>query len=192
MIVKLCGQPVDFLIGPVVEKIGLGQLWEDSLHRSDVLDGALFDTMAVIRREAGESLLEGMDVEESDRKGADATTGASESAGNFAEQGGGCPLEPVVSFLIERTRVGQSWNCHGRSFLFDGEVDDEMAFGRVKALVINLDDSVALVLVELQDPSVEIIALIAHIIFGEPSREHKPRAVHGLAHDVCFDIVVSE
>jgi hypothetical protein len=28
-----------------------------------VLDGTLFDSMAVVRREAGESLLEGVDVE---------------------------------------------------------------------------------------------------------------------------------
>jgi hypothetical protein len=48
-----------------------------------VFDGTLFDTMAAIRRKAGESLLEGVDVEEGDGKGADATAGASESAGNF-------------------------------------------------------------------------------------------------------------
>jgi hypothetical protein len=53
-----------------------------------VLDGTLFDTMAVIRRKTGESLLEGEDVEECDRKGTDATAGAAEPAGNFTEQGG--------------------------------------------------------------------------------------------------------
>jgi hypothetical protein len=94
-----------------------------------VLDGTLFDTMAVIRRKAGESLLEGVDVEEGDGKGADATAGAAESAGNFTEQGCGCPLEPVVSFLIQGSRVGWSWTCHGGSFYFDGEIDDEIAFG---------------------------------------------------------------
>lgn len=71
-------------------------------------DGTLFDTMAVIRRKAGESLLEGVDVEEGDGKRADATAGAAESAGNFTQQGGSCPLEPVVSFLIQRSRVGRS------------------------------------------------------------------------------------
>ena len=129
MVVKLCDQPVDLLIGPIVEKIGLGQLWEGDLHCGGMLDGALFDTMAVVRREAGESLLEGVDVEEGDRKGADATAGAAESAGNFTEQGGGGPLEPVIGFLVQRSGVGQSWTCHGGSFLFDGEVDDEIAFG---------------------------------------------------------------
>ncbi len=84
----------------------MGQLWEGGLHCGGLFDGTLFDAMAVIRREAGESLLEGVDVEECDRKGADATTGAAESAGNFTEQGGGCPLEPVVGFSIERSRVG--------------------------------------------------------------------------------------
>ena len=129
MIVKFCDQPVDVLIGPIVEQIGLDQLREGGLHCGGLFDGTLFDTMAVIRREAGESLLEGLDVEEGDRKGADATAGAAESAGNFTEQGGGGPLEPVVGFLIERSRVGRSWTCHGGSFHFDGEVDDEIAFG---------------------------------------------------------------
>ena len=108
MIVKLRDQPVDLLIGPIVEKIGVGQLWEGGLHRGGVFDGTLFDTMAVIQRKAGESFLEGVDVEEGDGKGADATAGAAESAGHFAKQGGGCPLEPVLSFLIQRSRVGRS------------------------------------------------------------------------------------
>jgi hypothetical protein len=64
--------------------------------------------MAVIRRKAGESLLEGLDVEEGDRKWTDATAGAAESAGNFIEQGGGSPLEPVISFSIQGSRVGRS------------------------------------------------------------------------------------
>jgi hypothetical protein len=129
MMVKLLDQPVDLLIGPLVEKIGVGQLWKGGLHCGGVFDGTLFDTMAVIRRKAGESLLEGVDVEEGDGKRADATAGAAESAGNFTQQGGGCPLEPVVGFLIQRSRIGQSWNCHGGSFLFEGEVDGEFAFG---------------------------------------------------------------
>jgi hypothetical protein len=108
MMVKLLDQPVDLLIGPIVEKIGVGQLWKGGLHCGGLFDGTLFDTMAVIRRKAGESLLEGVDVEEGDGKGADATAGASESAGNFTQQGGGCPLEPVVSFLIQRSGVGRS------------------------------------------------------------------------------------
>lgn len=129
MMMKLSRQPVDLLIGPMVETISVGQLREDAFHCSDLLGGTLFDTMAVIRREAGESLLEGLDVEESDWKGANATAAASEPAGNFAEQSGGGSLEPVVGFLIERTGVGQGWDCHCRSFLFDREVDDEMALG---------------------------------------------------------------
>jgi len=129
MMVKFCDQSVDLLIGPIVEQISVDQLWEGGLHCSGLFDGTLFDTMAVIRRKAGESLLEGVDVEEGDRKGADATAGAAESAGNFTEQGGGCPLEPVVGFLIQRRRVGWSGICHGGLFHFDGEIDDEIAFG---------------------------------------------------------------
>jgi len=106
--VKLLDQPVDLLIGPIVEKIGAGQLWKGGLQCGGLFDGTLFDTMAVIRLKAGESLLEGVDVEEGDGKRADATAGAAESAGNFTQQGGSCPLEPVVSFLIERSRVGRS------------------------------------------------------------------------------------
>jgi hypothetical protein len=41
-----------------------------------VFDGTLFDSLAVIRQETGESLLERVDVEEGDGKGADATAGA--------------------------------------------------------------------------------------------------------------------
>jgi hypothetical protein len=104
-------------------------LWESSLHRGSLLDGTLFDTMPVLRRECGESLSEGVDVEEGDRKGTDATAGAAKSAGNFTEQGGGCPLKPVVGFLIQRSRVEGCEACHGGSFHFDGEIDDEIALG---------------------------------------------------------------
>ncbi len=127
--VKLCDQPVDLLIGPIVDQIGVGELWEGCFHCGRVLDGTLFDAMAVIRREAGESLLEGLDVEDGDGKGAYATVGAAEPAGHFIEQGGGCPFEPMGCFLVQRSRVGRSWTCHGGSFYFNGEVDDEIAFG---------------------------------------------------------------
>lgn len=112
----------------MVETIGLGQLWKGNFHCGDLFDGALFDAMAVIRREARESLLEGPDVEDGDGKWADATAGAAEPARNFTEEGGGCPLEPVVGFLIQ-SRDGRSWTCHGRSFFFNREVDDEIALG---------------------------------------------------------------
>jgi hypothetical protein len=105
---KLCNQPVDVLIGPLVEKIAVAQLREGSLHCGGLFEGTLFDAMAVIRRKAGESLLERVDVEEGDGKGSDATAGAAESAGNFTQQGGGCSLEPVVGFLIQRSRIGWS------------------------------------------------------------------------------------
>ena len=83
-------------------------MWEGGLHCGGVFDGTLFDTMAVIWRKGRESLLKGVDIEEGDRKGADAAAGAAESAGNFTEQGGGCPLKPVVGFLIQWSRVGRS------------------------------------------------------------------------------------
>lgn len=105
--VKCCDEAVDFFVGPIVEQIGTGQLWEGGLHCSGLLDGTLFDAMTMIRWGAGEALLEGLSVEESDRKGADAATGAATSAGNLPEQGGGCPLKPVIGFFIERSKAGQ-------------------------------------------------------------------------------------
>ena len=88
--------------------------------------------MPVVRRQAGESLLEGLDIKEGDGKWPNATAGAAEFAGNFTQQGGGGPLEPVVGFSIERRRVGRSGSVepvyHGGSFHFDGEIDDEIAF----------------------------------------------------------------
>ncbi len=128
LMVKLCDQPVDLLIGPIVDQVGVRQLREGCFHCSGLFERLLLDALAVIRLKAGESFSEGLDIEEGDWKGADATAGASEFAGNFTQQSGGGPLEPVVGFLIERRRVGWS-SCHGGSFYFDGEVDDEIAFG---------------------------------------------------------------
>jgi len=107
----------------------MGQLWESALHCGSLFDGTLFDTIPVLRRECGESLLEGVDVEESDRKGTDATTGAAESAGNFTEQSGGCPLEPVIGFLIQRRWDQWCATCHGGSLHLGGEIHDEIALG---------------------------------------------------------------
>ena len=96
MMVKLCDEPVDVSIGPIIYESGPGQLWKCGLHGNGLFNGALFDLMTVIRRKAGESLLEGLGVEEGDRKGADTTAGAAEMAGHFTQERGGCPLEPVV------------------------------------------------------------------------------------------------
>ena len=41
----------------------MGELWECGFHGSGLFDGALLDLMAVSRRKAGESLLEGLDVD---------------------------------------------------------------------------------------------------------------------------------
>jgi hypothetical protein len=86
----------------------------------------LFNTPASIRRKAGEPLLKSLNIEERDRKGADAATAAAESAGHFTEEGGGSPLKPVVGFGVDRSGVGQR-ACHSWSFSFDGEIDDEIA-----------------------------------------------------------------
>ena len=126
---KFCDQPVDRVVGPRVEKIGVGELWEGGFHLRGLFNSTLFDTVAVIRRKSGESLLEGLDVEEGDRKGADAAAGAAEPAGDFTEQRGGGPLKPVVGFVIQRTRDWRRRTCHGCSFFFEGEVDDEIALG---------------------------------------------------------------
>ena len=126
---KFRDQPVDRLIGPRVEKIGVGELWEGGLHVRGLFNRTLFDTVAVIRRKSGESLLKGVDVEEGDGKGADAAAGAAEPAGNFTKQRGSCPLKPEIGFSIERCRAWRRRTCHGGSFFFEGEVDDEIALG---------------------------------------------------------------
>lgn len=128
LMVKLCDQPVDLLIGPIIDQVGVRQLREGCFHCSGLFERPLFDALAVLRRKAGESMLEGLDVKEGDGKWPNATAGAAEFAGNFTQQGGGGPLEPVVGFLIERRRVGWS-SCHGGSFYLDGKIDDEIALG---------------------------------------------------------------
>ena len=128
MVLKFRDQLIDLLIGPPVEKTSMGEFRESAFHGSDLFGGTLFDTLASIRREAGESLLKRLNIEESDGKGADAAASAAESAGNLTEQGGGGPLKPPICFLVERSRVGQS-ACHGGLFPFEGEVDDEIALG---------------------------------------------------------------
>ena len=164
MLVKLCHQQVNLLIGPIVDQVGFRQLWEGYFHGSGLFDGALFYALAVIRLKAVESFSKGVDIQEGNGKEADATAGASKFAGHFSQQGGGCPLEPVIGFLVQRRRAWRSLSCHGHSFHFDGEIDDEIALGRVEALVVDLDDPVALFLVKLQDPSVEVIALVGHVV----------------------------
>jgi hypothetical protein len=129
LIVKFRDQTVDRLIGPRVEKIGVGEFWEGGFHLRGLFNRTLFDTVAVIRGKSGESLLKGVDVEEGNWKGADAAASAAEPAGDFTEQRGGGPLKPVVGFSIERCRVWRSQARHGGSFFFEGEVDDEIALG---------------------------------------------------------------
>jgi len=108
MMVKLGDESINVLIGPFIEQIGAGELWKCGFHYGGLFDGALLDVMAVIRRKAGESMLEGLDVEESDGKGADTTAGAAESAGHFTQERGGCPLEPVVGCSVQWGRVWRS------------------------------------------------------------------------------------
>ena len=109
IVVKCCDQSVDFQVGPIVEQLGMGQLWEGGLHGGSLFDGTLLDTMALILREAGQSLLECLDVEEGNGKWTDATVGAAKSAGHFTEQGGSGSVEPMGSVLVQRSRVGWSW-----------------------------------------------------------------------------------
>ena len=109
IVVKFCDQSVDFQVGPIVEQLGMGQLWEGGLHCGSLFDGTLLDAQALILREAGQSLLERLDVEEGNGKWADATVGAAESAGHFTEQGGSGSVEPMGSVLVQRSRVGWSW-----------------------------------------------------------------------------------
>jgi hypothetical protein len=47
--VKFRDQSVDLLIGPIVEKLCVGELWEGGFHFRGVVRGTLFDTPAVIQ-----------------------------------------------------------------------------------------------------------------------------------------------
>ena len=109
IVMKLCNQSVDFQIGPIVEQLATGQLWEGGFHCGSLFDSTLLDTQALILREAGQSLLERVDVEEGNGKWTDATVGAAESTGHFTEQRGSGPVEPMGSVLIQRSRVRRRW-----------------------------------------------------------------------------------
>ncbi len=63
MMMKLCDYSIDLSIGPIVEQVGVGQLWECGLHCNGMLDGTSFDATAVIRCEGGKSLLKDVNVE---------------------------------------------------------------------------------------------------------------------------------
>jgi len=111
----------------------VGELWDRSLHGSGLLGGTLDDSLAVLRWQAIQPLLERLDVEARDRKGTDATTGTTEPAGNFTEQGGRCPLKPMIGIPIKRGKAWWSgiWEPvgHGGSFPLEGKIDDEMTLG---------------------------------------------------------------
>jgi hypothetical protein len=83
-------------------------LWKRGFHCVGLFDGALLDTIAMIRRKAGESLLESANVEEGNWKWTDAAAGAAGAAGNFTEQGGAGPLKPVIGSSVQRSRIRQS------------------------------------------------------------------------------------
>ena len=53
------------------------------------------------------------------------------------------------------------------------QVHDEFPFRREKALPVDLDNPVTVVLEEFQDPPVEIIALLGDVVFEDSSRKNK-------------------
>jgi hypothetical protein len=53
MMVKLCNQPVDLLIRPIAQQIGVGEFWEGGFHGRGLSDSTLFDAMVVIRWKSG-------------------------------------------------------------------------------------------------------------------------------------------
>ena len=44
-----------------------------------------------------------------------------------------------------------------------GHVNDQRAFWRIKPLTVDLNDSIAIFLIELKDPTVEIVAFVRDI-----------------------------
>src|SRR5689334_15567557 len=51
-------------------------------------------------------------------------------------------------------------------FVGDRHIHDEFPFGREETLLVDLDDSVALLLIKFEDPPVEIIAFVRHIFLS--------------------------
>src|SRR5690242_1550938 len=77
------------------------------------------------------------------------------------------------------------------TFIRDRQVHNQFAFGGVEALLIDLNDSVALLLIELKDPPIEIITLISHIVLRHTCRQDKSTTSHIFNRELRFDIRVN-
>src|SRR5512147_2057748 len=73
----------------------------------------------------------------------------------------------------------------------DRHIDNQLTLRRIEASIIDLDDPIALLLVELQDPSVEIIPLISDVLLDHPGGENKPAITEIAPHKLRLHAVMN-
>lgn len=77
--------------------------------------------------------------------------------------------------------------------LFDGDrhIDDQFTLRRIEASIVDLDDPIALLLVELQDPSVEIVPLLSDVLLDHPGGQNKPAISEIVPHKLRLNPVMN-
>ena len=73
----------------------------------------------------------------------------------------------------------------------DRHIDNQLTLRRIEASIVDLNDPVALLLVELQDPSVEIIPLISDVLLDHPGGENKPAITEIAPHKLRLHAVMN-
>ena len=79
------------------------------------------------------------------------------------------------------------------ALLFFGErreVDDQFTLWRVEPLVIDLHDSIAVFLIELENPSVEVISFVGDVLGIDARGENEAGAIQGFGHQGGFEMVM--
>lgn len=77
--------------------------------------------------------------------------------------------------------------------IFDSNrhIDDQVALRRIEASIVDLDDPIALLLVELQDPSVEIVPFLSDVLLNHPGGQNKPAIGEIAPHKLRLNLVMN-
>ena len=119
---------------------------------------------ACVGCQLGESFVKEIGVQACHRKEADTTMRTASTTGHLAQQGGAGPKKPLIGFSRKSGEVGTTVGRHGLFFWrWGGHINDQRALWRVKTLSIDLDDSVAVFLIKLEDPPVEVVAFFRDV-----------------------------